>query len=341
MSSNSSQIEADAEYARRLQEEEIRSATFLMGPSFLPDRRRAPYFLSGGAGSGAPPPRNSGAAAAAAHNSSNSRASPSTNPAGGVPDRAPAPYAYTPAREEGPSTRPQTHTHHHFQYFHQTGGPANEPGHGAADVMDAFDHLHMIFPGFPRMTPNPPGGRRARRPPFGGGGPPGAVDAMAEMSRLMGEFPSFFNDDAFGHPNAHGGGGAGASFFATGGELPAFFRNILGHHPNTYEEFLEMIERRGGNVNRGAGDDEIANLPTEKYQPKPRGASSAAGAAAGAEDAEKCVICLGEYERDEEVRRLPCDHIFHSECIDRWLKVNRTCPSCKRSIRPSDTEQQQ
>ncbi|KAG0009886.1 hypothetical protein BGZ80_001969 [Entomortierella chlamydospora] len=45
-----------------------------------------------------------------------------------------------------------------------------------------------------------------------------------------------------------------------------------------------------------------------------------------------CPICLCEYEDLEELRRLPCDHYFHKECVDEWLKLKRTCPLCKCDV---------
>ncbi|KAF9197401.1 hypothetical protein BGZ49_002185 [Haplosporangium sp. Z 27] len=45
-----------------------------------------------------------------------------------------------------------------------------------------------------------------------------------------------------------------------------------------------------------------------------------------------CPICLCEYEDLEELRRLPCEHYFHKECVDEWLKLKRTCPLCKCDI---------
>lgn len=47
-----------------------------------------------------------------------------------------------------------------------------------------------------------------------------------------------------------------------------------------------------------------------------------------------CAICLEDYEEGELLRILGCSelHHFHAECVDQWLKKNKTCPLCKRSI---------
>lgn len=42
-----------------------------------------------------------------------------------------------------------------------------------------------------------------------------------------------------------------------------------------------------------------------------------------------CAICIKDFNIGEEVRKLPCKHIFHSPCIDEWLRRCTDCPLCK------------
>ncbi|KAK9988577.1 hypothetical protein SO802_028816 [Lithocarpus litseifolius] len=46
-----------------------------------------------------------------------------------------------------------------------------------------------------------------------------------------------------------------------------------------------------------------------------------------------CPICLSEYKPKETLRTIPeCNHYFHVNCIDEWLKINATCPVCRNSL---------
>lgn len=47
---------------------------------------------------------------------------------------------------------------------------------------------------------------------------------------------------------------------------------------------------------------------------------------------EKCTICLSMLEDGEDVRRLPCMHLFHQGCVDQWLATSRKCPICRVDI---------
>lgn len=54
----------------------------------------------------------------------------------------------------------------------------------------------------------------------------------------------------------------------------------------------------------------------------------------GIDGEDNCNICISELGQDEDVRRLPCGHYFHSNCIDDYLlEVNVRCPSCRHDAR--------
>lgn len=43
----------------------------------------------------------------------------------------------------------------------------------------------------------------------------------------------------------------------------------------------------------------------------------------------KCVICLNEFKIGDKVCTIPCLHIFHIDCLKKWIIMNRWCPICK------------
>jgi hypothetical protein len=41
-----------------------------------------------------------------------------------------------------------------------------------------------------------------------------------------------------------------------------------------------------------------------------------------------CVICISDYQQNEKIKKLPCGHYYHSECLDNWLSHQLKCPMC-------------
>jgi len=58
---------------------------------------------------------------------------------------------------------------------------------------------------------------------------------------------------------------------------------------------------------------------------------------------ETCVICLDDFVEGDKLRVLPCDHGYHSKCIDPWLVKNkRICPQCRKRVfdrRPDSSDE--
>ncbi|CAI2164327.1 3852_t:CDS:2 [Funneliformis geosporum] len=50
---------------------------------------------------------------------------------------------------------------------------------------------------------------------------------------------------------------------------------------------------------------------------------------------EICSICLEEFSDGETLRELPCSHLYHIDCVDKWLTTKSSnCPLCKQDATP-------
>ncbi|XP_052199959.1 E3 ubiquitin-protein ligase At4g11680-like [Diospyros lotus] len=104
---------------------------------------------------------------------------------------------------------------------------------------------------------------------------------------------------------------------------------------------------------RGASEETISSLPTHRFKLKEKGTPNSRESNSGVDEGgflaagtEKeraisgedavCCICLARYADNDELRELPCSHFFHRECVDKWLKINASCPLCKFEIGESN-----
>jgi len=50
---------------------------------------------------------------------------------------------------------------------------------------------------------------------------------------------------------------------------------------------------------------------------------------------ECCPVCLETFcveKQQEHLMQLPCDHVFHVECIIPWIQGQDTCPVCRKKV---------
>jgi hypothetical protein len=46
-----------------------------------------------------------------------------------------------------------------------------------------------------------------------------------------------------------------------------------------------------------------------------------------------CSICFDDFEENDDVSILKCNHLFHYKCINKWLMENKTtCPICRKNF---------
>ncbi|GER31911.1 RING/U-box superfamily protein, partial [Striga asiatica] len=54
----------------------------------------------------------------------------------------------------------------------------------------------------------------------------------------------------------------------------------------------------------------------------------------GPTESAECAVCLCGIDKDDEVRELRCEHLFHWACLDRWLGYGHmTCPVCRNRLK--------
>ncbi|XP_044259002.1 E3 ubiquitin-protein ligase RNF181-like [Tribolium madens] len=52
----------------------------------------------------------------------------------------------------------------------------------------------------------------------------------------------------------------------------------------------------------------------------------------------KCPVCLKEHGEGETVKKMPCNHTFHAECILPWLEKTNSCPLCRFELATDDED---
>ena len=93
---------------------------------------------------------------------------------------------------------------------------------------------------------------------------------------------------------------------------------------------------------QGATESQINELPLKTFRSPTANDRDGDGTTIGLNDADNttmgfgqsqmlCSICLDDFEDGEQVRELRCNHIFHVQCIDEWLRTKDVCPLCNRS----------
>ncbi|PON94770.1 43kDa postsynaptic protein [Trema orientale] len=49
-----------------------------------------------------------------------------------------------------------------------------------------------------------------------------------------------------------------------------------------------------------------------------------------------CVICLENILTGSRLIRIPCSHLFHEDCVHKWLETSHNCPLCRFELPTSD-----
>nr|GEU88193.1 E3 ubiquitin-protein ligase MBR2-like isoform X1 [Tanacetum cinerariifolium] len=103
----------------------------------------------------------------------------------------------------------------------------------------------------------------------------------------------------------------------------------------SYEELL-ALEDEIGIVNTALSEEELSKCVRMSVY-KPLDTKGPGMRDDWCMDNTKCSICQEEFIAGDEIGRVGCDHGYHAECIDQWLRLKNWCPICKVSAKPSES----
>jgi E3 ubiquitin-protein ligase RNF115/126 len=92
----------------------------------------------------------------------------------------------------------------------------------------------------------------------------------------------------------------------------------------SYEELLDWIARNDPN----------------RYGPPPaeENAINSLSRVSGSKCVGKeCPVCQESFKDEDEVTCMPCNHLYHEECLVTWLKMHNSCPVCRVPLSENTT----
>ncbi|KAF9674712.1 hypothetical protein SADUNF_Sadunf10G0155400 [Salix dunnii] len=150
------------------------------------------------------------------------------------------------------------------------------------------------------------------------GGPAGAVEDVVgdDGGRGGGGFELFYDD----------GGGSGLRPLP-----PNMSEFLLGSGFERLLDQLTQIEMNGGfgryeNQHPPASKSAIESMPTVIINESHIFTES------------HCAVCKEAFELESEAREMPCNHIYHTDCILPWLSIRNSCPVCRHELPSGDDE---
>lgn len=155
-----------------------------------------------------------------------------------------------------------------------------------------------------------------------------------------------------GRRNTDAGQGAAPPPFSTPSGSRTFLIYVIGGYyppdhsivtggPNNFDSFealLELADLLGQVKSSTASKEDIENSGLEvikasllpQYYNENKITASCL---------DRCLVCLEDYQAEEDVRVMKCRHVFHQACVDEWMQKGRNnCPTCRSTGVQATTE---
>ncbi|EJC97964.1 uncharacterized protein FOMMEDRAFT_162307 [Fomitiporia mediterranea MF3/22] len=178
------------------------------------------------------------------------------------------------------------------------------------------------------FVPRGPRGLHTARGPW----PSRAPSRVSRRFGRLGRREDLPVDQGHEMPNAPNTTGGARTFFiyVFGGHYPPNHHIFSGSDAlDSFEALWELADLLGQVKPPVVTEEDIERSGLELFKAKDLGEYESSGRVAN-NCIDRCLICLDEYNPDDDLRLLTCKHTFHKGCVDRWLKTGRNnCPACR------------
>ncbi|KIK90711.1 hypothetical protein PAXRUDRAFT_831471 [Paxillus rubicundulus Ve08.2h10] len=227
--------------------------------------------------------------------------------------------------------------HHHHHYHHQDDALLVEDEDGEGMDLDGSGHplsMPMHIPEPPEFHDHPihpyhSRPSRQQQEQEGQEQSRGRVWQTRAASAFRNLRLSRRNMDAASPQPADTPGSRTFLIYVIGGYYPPDHQIITGGNLDSFEALWELAELLGQVKPPTVSKDDIEKSGLEiikasmleEYEKQGRVANNCI---------DRCLICLDDYDPEDELRVLSCRHTFHQGCVDRWLETGRNnCPACR------------
>ncbi|CAG9333098.1 unnamed protein product [Blepharisma stoltei] len=126
------------------------------------------------------------------------------------------------------------------------------------------------------------------------------------------EFESFFNGDFFSRRQERV---LGRLF----GDLDINPNEYFTQNFGSFDDIINLLIQRNASQTTPASESAINSLQKKIVE---KGA-----------EIQKCAVCMDDMPEGTEINVLSCNHMFHPDCIQPWLRVKNNCPVCRQEVR--------
>lgn len=124
-----------------------------------------------------------------------------------------------------------------------------------------------------------------------------------------------------------------------GQQIPFFFVPMFGFpHPQHMMNWQDILQRSFDEQKPQGpprtSKDFLEKLPVFKYTEQREQHMKKS------HDSCVCAVCQCDFEKGDELLQLPCQHVYHKDCIMPWMKEHNTCAVCRFELETADPEQE-